>query len=430
MSERSLAEWLQRLESRHPKEIDMGLDRVRQVGERLGVLQPAALVFTVTGTNGKGSTCAGIDALLRQAGMRSGCYTSPHLVRYNERVVIEGRAVDDQSLCNAFTAVEAAQGETSLTYFEIGTLAALWLFREAGLDAVVLEVGLGGRLDAVNIVDPHVAVISSIGLDHREYLGDTRDSVGFEKAGILRSGRPAVTGERDLPEGFSNQAARLGVSPLQAGRDFVWESTADDCWAIQGLLPGGGSRRVNRLPAVRLPRDNLALALQAFWLAGLDLSDTLIAQAMREAYVAGRLDRRTISWRGQPRRLCLDVGHNPHAAAFLATDLARHDVARQAVFGLLADKDLPGVVAELSGRFEAWATVPLNTPRARSAEEISAHLIAAGERAESFASVAAALEDLLDNTPASTEIVVFGSFFLVAEAILWLSSQVQELIDG
>jgi len=430
MAERSLAEWLSLLESRHPKEIDMGLDRVRQVGERLGVLHPAALVFTVTGTNGKGSTCAGIDALLRQAGLRSGCYTSPHLVHYNERVMINGMAVDDQSLCRAFSAVEAAQGDTSLTYFETGTLAALWLFCQASLDAVVLEVGLGGRLDAVNIVDPTVAAISSIGLDHREFLGDTRDSVGFEKAGIMRSGRPAVTGERNLPAGFVEQAQRLGVSPLQADKDYYWESTADDCWAFSGLLPDGTRRRVERLPVVRLPRDNLALALQAFWMAGLDLSDTLIAQAMREAFVAGRLDRRTISWRGQPRRLCLDVGHNPHAAAFLAADLDLHRLPRQAVFSLLADKDLAGVVAELIGRFEGWATVPLNTQRGRPAEELSAHLIASGERAESFPSVAAALEDLLDNTPAGTEIVVFGSFFLVAEAILWLSSQVQELIDG
>jgi dihydrofolate synthase / folylpolyglutamate synthase len=430
MSERTLADWLALLERRHPVEIDMGLDRVRQVGERLDLLQPAPLVFTVTGTNGKGSTCAGIDSLLRQAGLRAGCYTSPHLVRYNERVSIDGRMVDDQSLCRAFDAVEAARGEISLTYFEMGTLAALWLFREANLDAVVLEVGLGGRLDAVNIVDSNVAIISSIGLDHREFLGDTRDSVGFEKAGILRAGRPAVTGETDLPQGFIAQAEKLGVSPLRPGRDFSWEVTADNCWAVTCTLLDGSTRRVERLPAVRLPRENLALAIQAFWLSGLELSDTLIAQALREAFVPGRLEHRTISWRGQPRRLCLDVGHNPHAAHFLATALSRQPMPRQAVFGILADKDLAGVVSALAGQFEAWATAPLPSPRTRPAEEVSSHLIAAGERAESFASVAAALEDRLDNTPAGTEIVVFGSFFSVSEAILWLSSQVQELIDG
>ncbi len=430
MSERNLGDWLALLEGRHPLEIDMGLERVRQVGKRLDVLCPAPLVFTVTGTNGKGSTCAGIDALLRQAGLRSGCYSSPHLVRYNERVTLEGRMVDDESLCRAFSAVEAARGEVSLTYFEMGTLAALWLFREAELDAVVLEVGLGGRLDAVNIVDARVAVVSSIGLDHKEFLGDTRDSVGYEKAGILRSGRPAVTGERDLPQGFLDHARKLGVQPLQPERDFRWETTSDDCWAITGTLPSGALRRIDRLPSVRLPRDNLALALQAFWLAGLELSDTLVAQALREAFVPGRVERRIISWRGQPRRLCLDVGHNPHAAAFLAAELSSQPMPRHAVFGLLADKDLAGVAAALGGQFESWATVPLSGSRSRAAEDLSSHLIAAGERAESFGSVAAALTDRLDNTPAGTEIVVFGSFFLVADAILWLSSQVQELIDG
>src|SRR5690554_923628 len=190
-----LAAWLRRLEGLHPVEIDMGLGRVAEVAARLGIQRPAPLVFTVTGTNGKGSTCAALDNLLRHSGRRSGCYSSPHLVRYNERVCIDGRPVSDAELCDAFLAIEQARGDISLTYFEFGTLAALWLFQRAELDAVVLEVGLGGRLDAVNVVDADVAVVTSIGLDHSDYLGDSRDSVGYEKAGILRPGHPVVCSE-------------------------------------------------------------------------------------------------------------------------------------------------------------------------------------------------------------------------------------------
>ncbi|MFO7705801.1 MAG: Mur ligase family protein, partial [Halopseudomonas sp.] len=186
MSHTDLAGWLARLEQLHPTEIDMGLQRVASVATRLGLSRPAALVFTVTGTNGKGSTCAALNALLQQAGLRTGVYSSPHLLAYNERVSIDGQPVSDSSLCEAFARIDAARADTSLTYFEFGTLAALLLFQQAGLDALVLEVGLGGRLDAVNIIDPDVAVVTSIGLDHQEYLGDTRESVGFEKAGILR----------------------------------------------------------------------------------------------------------------------------------------------------------------------------------------------------------------------------------------------------
>lgn len=429
MTARSLSEWLARLEGLHPVEIDMGLDRVRDVAARLNVLQPAPLVFTVTGTNGKGSTCAGLDALLRLAGMKVGCYTSPHLLRYNERVTLNGAPVDDADLCAAFSAIEAIRGDISLTYFEFGTLAALWLFKRAGLDAVVLEVGLGGRLDAVNIVDADVAVVTSIGLDHQEYLGNTRDSVGYEKAGIARPGRPLVTGERDLPQGFIDEASRIGACVIQRGVDFDWFDSGDGCWGVSGIS-GGQSRQLLKLPAVRLPRDNLTMAIQALWAAEVTLSDTLIAQALREAYVPGRLERRTVSWRGLPRKLYLDVGHNPHAASYLAEYLRSRPATRQAVFGLLSDKDLSGVVSALNGAFEYWSTAPLPSARSRTAEELAEYLIATGERASSFASVGDALREALDASPASTEIVVFGSFFCVAEAISWLSDQAQELIDG
>lgn len=430
MTPRSLTEWLTRLEGLHPKEIDMGLARVSRVAHQLNVLRPAPLVFTVTGTNGKGSTCAALASLLHQAGMRAGCYSSPHLVRYNERISIAGQLATDDQLCLAFEAVEQAREDVSLTYFEFGTLAALWLFKEAKLDAVVLEVGLGGRLDAVNVVDADVAVVTSIGLDHQEYLGDTRELVGFEKAGILRRGRPVVCGECDLPSTFIEEVTRLNATLLQRGTHFNWSPLADEQWTLHGLDRNGQPRTFDNLPPVRLPRDNLAVALQAFWAAGLNLSDTLSAQALRDAYVPGRVEWRTVSWLGQPRRLCLDVGHNPHAATFLGASLQQRSVTRHAIFGLLSDKDLPGVVAPLSGLFESWAVTPLPSPRSRSAEELAEHLIARGERAERFESIADALRDALDNTPATTEIVIFGSFFCVADAILWLSEHTQELTDG
>lgn len=430
MPPRSLAEWLTRLERLHPKEIDMGLARVSSVARRLEVLRPAPLVFTVTGTNGKGSTCAVLASLLHQAGKRTGVYTSPHLIRYNERISVAGQLATDDQLCKAFEAVDQARGNVSLTYFEFGTLAALWLFKDAELDAVVLEVGLGGRLDAVNVVDASVAVVTSIGLDHQEYLGDTRELVGYEKAGILRRGRPVVCGERDLPESFIGEVKRLDATLLQQGSQFDWKETSSRHWQLHGIDHNGQQRTLNELPVVRLPRDNIAVAMQAFWAAGLKLSDTLSAQALRDAYVPGRLDWRVVSWLGQPRRVCLDVGHNPHAAAFLARSLTHRAATRHAIFGLLSDKDLSGVVEPLSGKFESWAVTPLPSPRSRCADELAEHLIARGERVELFGSVAEALRDALDNTPATTEIVIFGSFFCVADAILWLSEHTEELTDG
>lgn len=429
MLPRSLSEWLARLEGLHPKEIDMGLARVAEVAGRLDVLEPAPLVFTVTGTNGKGSTCAGLDSLLRASGLRTGLYTSPHLLRYNERVAINGQPVSDEQLCDAFDAIEAARGDTSLTYFEFGTLAALWLFKREEIDAAVLEVGLGGRLDAVNLVDAHVAIVTSIDLDHAEYLGDTRESVGFEKAGIARAGKPVVCGETDLPQRFVTELARRQARLVLRDRDFQLQHTADQRLMLTGLDPTGSVQRVS-LSEVSLPAGNLALAMQAFWLAGLMIAPAVAEQALREAFVAGRLEQRTISWHGQPRRLLLDVGHNPHAAKFLAAALSKADGPRHAVFGLLADKDLSGIVSELHGFFDRWAVAPLSSARSRPARDLVTHLVATGERAEAYDSVGHALQMTLDETPAGSEIIIFGSFFCVADAILWLSDQAQELTNG
>lgn len=421
-SSMDLAAWLRRLEGLHPTEIDMGLGRVAEVAARLGIQRPAPLVFTVTGTNGKGSTCAALDNLLRHSGRRSGCYSSPHLVRYNERVCIDGRPVSDAELCDAFLAIEQARGDISLTYFEFGTLAALWLFQRAQLDAVVLEVGLGGRLDAVNIVDADVAVVTSIGLDHVDYLGDSRDSVGYEKAGILRQNGKLVCSETDLPPRFLQAVEQLQVNMWQRNRDYRWQAGEEGRWFLQGM--GARQRDPLALPPVSLPRDNLSTALQAFWVAGLDMPSERIATALGETSVPGRLDRRALQWRGQARQLLLDVGHNPQAAEYLAGYLGSPVQQRYAaVFGLLSDKYLAGILQPLRGRFESWAVAPLPTPRSRAPAELVDELNAAGETASSQSSIGEAIAWQLDNTPVDTKIIIFGSFFCVAEAILWLNKQ-------
>lgn len=415
-----LAAWLRRLEGLHPTEIDMGLARVAEVAARLGIQRPAPLVFTVTGTNGKGSTCAALDSLLRRSGRRSGCYSSPHLVHYNERVCIDGQPVSDTDLCDAFLAIEQARGDISLTYFEFGTLAAFWLFQRAQLDAVVLEVGLGGRLDAVNIVDADVAVVTSIGLDHADYLGDSRDSVGYEKAGILRPDGKLVCSETDLPPRFLQAVEQLQVSMWQRNRDYHWQADADGRWVLNGVRGEQQSRLA--LPPVNLPRDNLSTALQAFWIAGLDMPDNDIAAALSSTSVPGRLDQRRLEWRGQSRQLLLDVGHNPQAAEYLAGYLGSQSRCA-AVFGLLSDKYLAGIQQPLGGRFDSWAVAPLPTPRSRAPVELVSELEAAGETASAFGSIAEAIVWQLDNTSIDTKIIIFGSFFCVAEAILWLNRQ-------
>jgi len=422
MIERSLGEWLAYLEQLHPSAIDMGLDRSREVARRLGLGKPAPLVITVTGTNGKGSTCAFLASLLAEQGQRVGVYSSPHLLRYNERVVLQGREASDAELCQAFTAVEAARGEISLTYFEMGTLAAFWLFERAGLDAVVLEVGLGGRLDAVNLVDADLALITSIGLDHADWLGDTRESVAFEKAGIMRAGKPALCADLDPPQPLLNQALNLDTPLYLRGRDYDLSVDEQD-WSWYGLDTQGRVLRLEQLPLLDLPMENAALALQAYALLPLPWSAEAIRRALLATRVTGRLDRRQVDWRGKALTLLLDVGHNPHAADYLAQRLQSRPVSgkRRAVFGLLADKDLPGIVAPLLGEVDEWAVAPLATPRSRPAQALADHLQGLGAVVTLHPDVHAALDAQCERAAEGDEILLFGSFFCVAEALDWLA---------
>ncbi|MGL4316175.1 MAG: bifunctional tetrahydrofolate synthase/dihydrofolate synthase [Pseudomonas sp.] len=426
MPQRTLADWLTYLEQLHPSAIDMGLERSREVARRLGLGRPAPRVVTVTGTNGKGSTCAFLAALLAGQGLKVGVYSSPHLLRYNERVQIAGSDASDAELCEAFAAVEAARGEISLTYFEMGTLAAFWLFERAALDFAVLEVGLGGRLDAVNLIDADIALVTSIGLDHADWLGDSRESVAFEKAGILRAGRPALCGDLDPPQPLLGRVVELDCPLFLRGRDYGLR-VAEHGWHWFGLDAAGLMLALDDLPLLDLPMENAALALQAYAVLGLPWQREHLVAALQRTRVTGRLDRRPLNWRGKALTLLLDVGHNPHATDYLATRLAARaeQAPRLAVFGLLADKDLPGVVTPLLDQVRHWAVAPLPSPRSRSVGELEATLRNFAANVQACSSVAEALLVQCERATAGDEILVFGSFYCVAEALEWLGQQAE-----
>jgi dihydrofolate synthase / folylpolyglutamate synthase len=414
--------WLAYLETLHAKPIALGLDRVRAVYDRLDI-SIACPVITVAGTNGKGSTCALLAAMFRAAGYRVGLYLSPHLSRYNERVRLPAGEASDAELLTAFAAVEDARvrgdgpdGATPLTYFEFGTLAALWLFARARLDALVLEVGLGGRLDAVNIIDADVAILTSVAIDHVDYLGTTRDAIGREKAGIFRRGRPAVCADPDPPPSVAVAATTVGARLLQIGRDFEFLSEGVQ-WRYRGPQ---GERFGLPFPALRgaYQLRNASAALTAID----QLRDRLPvgAGAVREGLLAVDLPGRFQVLPGRPT-VVLDVAHNPHAAHELAEGLGAMGFHPQtiAVCGMLADKDVQAVVAALKPRIDRWHVAPLPGPRGASAERLREALVAAGvdpQAVRTFDSVAQALLAAKEVAGEADRIVVFGSFLTVAAA--------------
>lgn len=430
MSRVSLNDWLSYLEQLHPQAIDLGLERVRLVAERLGVQRPAPRVVTVTGTNGKGSTCAFLSQLLQAQGWRVGVYSSPHLLRYNERVCIDGQEVSDAALCQAFEQIEQARGDTSLTYFEFGTLAALLIFQAAALDAVILEVGLGGRLDAVNLVDPDVAVVTSIGLDHIEWLGHSRDSVAQEKAGIFRPNIPVVCGDPSPPETLLNVALELQAPIWIRGRDYGLERGTES-WNWTGRDWHGNALAYSELPQLSLPLENAACALQTLALIPDAVWPEHPEQALQSTQITGRLDRRQARYQGRNLSLMLDVGHNPHAAVYLSQQLSPLPSGgqRRAVFGLLQDKDLEGVLQPLLPSIDHWAVVSLDTPRARPADQLCQALQAKGAAVCTYATIQQALAAEAQQAGPLDELLVFGSFYAVADALNWLESIAQEHVD-
>jgi dihydrofolate synthase/folylpolyglutamate synthase len=411
-----LAGWLAHIERLHPKTVAMGLERLARVRDALG-LAPVCPVFVVAGTNGKGSTCAMLEAILLAAGYRVGCYTSPHLMRYNERVRIDGREASDDALCAGFAAVEAARAGIELTYFEFGTLAAMVAFERAGPDALVLEIGLGGRLDAVNAFDADCALLTSIDMDHMEYLGDTRERIGWEKAHIFRAGRPAICGDPLPPATVPEVAAAIGAELQVVGRDFGYEGDRQQ-WRYWGR---GGTRAGLAYPALRGANQLLNAASVITALDTLRERLPVSNQAIRQGFALVELPGRFQVLPGRPA-VILDVAHNPHAAAVLAENLSNMGFfpTTHAVFAMLRDKDMAAVSRRMAGRVDHWPVASLaGTPRGATSADVAAALreAQAGGAIHEHATVAQAYAAAREAADEGDRIVVFGSFHTVAEVM-------------
>jgi dihydrofolate synthase/folylpolyglutamate synthase len=415
---RTLAEWLELHESVHTKSIDLGLDRVGEVAAALSLLPVAYPVITVGGTNGKGSTVAHLAALLHALGVRAGAFTSPHLLNYNERIRIDGAAVRDAELTATFERIEAARGATTLTFFEYNTLAALLIFAARRVDAAVLEVGLGGRLDATNLIDADVAVLCSVGLDHRDWLGDDLESIGREKAGIFRRGRPAVLGTCEMPAAVFAALASSGAIGVVAERDFSWIIDGDS-WRYQGIR-----ERCAALPPSALPGSiqyrNAATAIAALEALNLPqrLDRAVISTALRTVSLPGRFQivPGEVEW-------ILDVAHNEPAAEVLARHLGERACAGRtlAVTGILRDKDVAGITRALARQIDHWILCSLPGARGSTASELSMRLADdINERAQQTDSVAMGCELARTLARPADRVLVFGSFAAVGLALQWL----------
>ncbi len=411
----TLEAWLTYIEAQHSRPIDLGLDRVGRVLAALGAANQAR-VITVGGTNGKGSTCAMLEAILHAAGYRVGLYTSPHLLRYNERVRINLAEASDEALCGAFEAVEAARGDTPLTYFEYATLAAWQLFSSSNLDVVILEVGLGGRLDAVNAIEPDCSIVTGVAMDHMDYLGDTREAIGFEKAGIFRAGKPAICGDPQPPSSLVSHASSIGADLRVQGRDYGFAGDKN-----QWNFVGKASRR-NSLAYPALRGANQLLNASTVLAALESLAEVLPVpmQAVRQGLMTVELPARFQVLPGKPA-VVLDVAHNPQAAAVLAENLMNMGFFPEtwAVCGMLADKDIAGSLVHLAPRVDHWLLCGLPGPRAASSEILEKALREAGSNAtfEHFATPELAFASAINRAGDGDRIVAFGSFLTVAGAM-------------
>ena len=411
---RTLDQWLEYQLGTHPQAIAMGLDRVRAVAARMDLLRLPCPVITVAGTNGKGSTVAYIEAIARASGYRTGAFTSPHLLRYNERIRIDGKEAPDADLVQAFEAIETARADLALTYFEFGTLAALYLFARAGLDLAVLEVGLGGRLDAVNIIDADVSAITTVDLDHQAFLGNDRESIGFEKAGIMRPGRPCVLGEKDPPSSVLRYAYEQGVYCIRAYSDYLIDRF-DSHWVWRE--PGFSLHMP--YPQLQAPAQiqNAACAIAALRASSLAIAGTAWAQGVAAATVTGRLQR----WRNDPE-VILDVAHNPQSVAQLEAWLKADPKPTVAVFSALKDKDVAGMLTQLAPYIGFWHIGVMAEPadRVMSAQEWQERLSAGLPHADYriHPDVATAYAAALAHG-GGQRILVFGSFHTL-EAVMRL----------
>ncbi|WP_250658356.1 bifunctional tetrahydrofolate synthase/dihydrofolate synthase [Alkalimarinus coralli] len=424
----SLNAWLERIEKNHPSEIEMGLERTLSVYSTLGIERIASQVVVVAGTNGKGSTIAALERLLLDAGKTVGVYSSPHITSYNERVRVNGVQIDDRRLVESFEKVECARGRTPLTYFEFGTLSAISCLESEKLDVVLLEVGLGGRLDAVNIVDADLAIITSVDIDHTEWLGDNRESIGYEKAGIFRKNTPAIYGEDNPPSSVVQQALAKDVPLYIYQQDFGLSRASDTPepfnWLFQSGVSDDNSRLeayisncdggVNRIkmPRSLLPESNILTAIQAMVCLGFRVDHDRL-KGLDGFSVAGRFE----VYASDPLVL-LDVGHNPHAARFLSRRLA--DIKSQrpvyAVFSALSDKDVCGIVEGIDGLIDEWFIAPLSFSRAMNLSDISNALVQCGQHYTESAEIKEAFHYAVNAAKENDGIVIcFGSFHVVSD---------------
>lgn len=425
---KSLSQWLEHLELLRPEHIELGLERSRQVAARAGLLQPTCPIITVAGTNGKGSVCAMLASILHCAGYKVGLYTSPHLVRFEERIRIDGQMIVDARLCEAFAAIEAARADTPLTYFEFTTLAAVAAFQAAEVDVMVLEVGLGGRLDAVNVFDADCAVVTSIDLDHQAFLGSTREAIAREKAGVYRGGRPAICADPAPPATLIDYAQAIGADLWLIGRDFGYQFEPQQ-WSYWGRE---WRRASLAWPALRgqyqLQNASCALAVLESLQERLPVAMSDVRRGLLEVEWPGRFQVLP----GRPT-VILDVAHNPHAARALrsALDSMGYFPRTHAVLGMLADKDIDGVLQALAGVIDHWYLASLDGPRATRAEQLAqllqphagqAGVSCHGDVMQAFAH---AYKQAADND----RIVVFGSFYTVS-AVLAQTGDYRKLRDA
>ncbi|EGA65535.1 bifunctional tetrahydrofolate synthase/dihydrofolate synthase [Vibrio brasiliensis] len=401
-----LSMWLDYLQNIHTSAIDLGLERVQAVAKSANLTKPAPTVITVAGTNGKGSTCALMEAILLDAGYSVGVYSSPHLIRYNERVRVNGQDLADEKHVQAFDFIETQRGEISLSFFEYGTLAALRLFQTEKVDIVLLEVGLGGRLDATNVVDHDVSIVTSLAIDHVDWLGDDINVIGYEKAGIFRTGKPAICGQPKAPATVAAHADDIGAELYQVEIQYNYQLTDSNTWSWVH-----GSYQLDDLPVPNLPLQNAATALMALATANLDISDVNIVKGLENAKLPGRMQVLST----QPTIL-LDVAHNPHSAEYLVTRVAQQyqNKTIHTVVAMLHDKDIQSTLEALTPVASHWYPASLTGPRAASAQELCQFL---PQQTTQYQTPVDAFEAALTKSAAEDVILVVGSFHTVGEVL-------------
>ncbi|RVU84558.1 bifunctional tetrahydrofolate synthase/dihydrofolate synthase [Leucothrix sargassi] len=419
---RTLSEWLKWQEQLHLSSIDLGLDRVQAVAKKMQLDQLPMPIISIAGTNGKGSSVAMLDSIYRAGGYKTGCYTSPHLIDYNERICINGQQASDDDICEAFEAIDQARGDISLTYFEFGTLAGAYLFHKHQVDVAIFEVGLGGRLDAVNVWDADLAIITTIDIDHVDWLGDDRELIGVEKAGIMRANTTAVYGDTNPTKSMQSEAMRIGAKLLQQGRDFhcqaidkdTWEYTAPDQSKHNFSMPAlrGEFQLFNASAVITAVRD---------FNETLPLSHDQINKGLQLATVTGRLHKLA-----DKPEILVDVAHNPQSAKALAGFLKSSPIQGKtyAVFSALKDKDLEGIIAPVTDYFDAWHIIPLEGPRAQDTQILSERIQALGieKPIAHYEDISIAIKTLQKTMNSEDRLVAFGSFLVVSAFIQGLNA--------